>query len=137
MVVTALVQGILIGFGFWITDFSEPIMWGLIAILASFIPIIGAASCYVGAVVVLMAMGRGHAAILFLIYGLLIISNVDNVIKLLVMRGRMHIHPMLLFIALLGGVRAFGPIGIIFGPVLLALFLTTLRIYQREFTTSS
>jgi len=110
-------------------------MWGLIAVLAAFIPIIGAASCYIGAFAVLAAMGRMQAAVIFLLYGILIVSSIDNFIKPLVMRGRTRVHPVLLFVALLGGVRAFGPIGVVFGPVLLAVFLSSLRIYQREFTT--
>ncbi len=134
MIATAIVQGLLIGLGFWVVGFSEPLMWTLIAMLAAFIPIVGAASCYIGAVIVLLAMGRAHAAIMFLIYGFVFVSSVDNFIKPFAMRGKMRVHPVLLFIALLGGVRAFGPIGIIFGPVLLAVFLASLRIYQREFT---
>jgi len=136
MIATAIVQGLLIGLGFWIVGFPDSLMWCLIAILAAFIPIVGAASCYIGAVIVLLAMGRPHAAIIFLIYGILFVSSVDNFIKPFAMRGKMRVHPVLLFIALLGGVRAFGPIGIVFGPVLLAVFLASLRIYQREFTTS-
>jgi len=135
MITTALVQGLLIGAGFFVAGFSEALMWGLIAVLAAFIPIVGAASCYFGAFAVLAAMGRMHAAVIFLLYGILIVSSVDNFIKPLVMRGRTHVHAVLLFVALLGGVRAFGPIGVVFGPVLLAVFLASLRIYQREFTS--
>ncbi len=135
MVSVAVVQGLLIGLGFWVAGFSEPLMWGFIAVMASFVPIVGAASCYIGAVIVLLAMGKWHAAILFLLYGLIFISSVDNVIRPLLMGQQARIHPLLLFIALLGGVRVFGPIGIVFGPVLLAVFLASLRIYQREFTT--
>lgn len=136
MIANALVQGVLIGIGFLVAGFSDAIMWGMVAVLAAFIPIIGAASCYIAASLVLLAMGRPEAAIIFLIYGIGFVSTIDNVIKPLVMGGQMRVHPVLLFVALLGGVRVFGPIGIIFGPVLLALFLASLRIYQREFTTS-
>ena len=136
MIATAIVQGLLIGLGFSIVGFSEPIMWGLIAILAAFIPIVGAASCYIGAVIVLLAMGRVQAAIIFLIYGMVFVSSVDNIIRPLVIGSHVRLHPVLLFVALLGGVRAFGAIGIVFGPVLLAVFLASLRIYQREFTTA-
>lgn len=136
MIGTALLQGLLIGVGFWAAGFSNVIMWGIIAILAAFIPIIGAAVCYIGATAVLAAMGRWDAAALFLLYGVVVVSSVDNVLKPLAMRGVVKVHPVLLFVALLGGVRAFGPIGVVFGPVLLALFLASLRIYQREFATA-
>ena len=136
MIGTALMQGLLLGLGFWVAGFSNALMWGLIAILAAFIPIVGAASCYIGATAALAAMGRWDAAALFLLFGIGIVSSVDNVLRPLVMRGKVHVHPVLLFVALLGGVRAFGPIGVIFGPVLLAVFLASLRIYQREFASS-
>jgi predicted PurR-regulated permease PerM len=135
MISVAVIQGLLIGLGFWAAGFSEPVMWGFIAVPAAFIPIVGAASCYIGAVIVLLALGRWQAAIIFLIYGFVFVSSVDNIVRPLVMGGQARVHPLLLFIALLGGVRAFGPIGIVFGPVLLAVFLSSLRIYQREFTT--
>lgn len=133
MIATALIQGVLIGLGFLVAGFEEPVMWGLIAVLAAFIPIIGAAVCYLGGFSVLLAMGRWQAAVIFLAYGLIFVSSVDNIIKPLVMGSQVRIHPVLLFVALLGGVRAFGPIGIVFGPVLLAVFLSALKIYQREF----
>jgi predicted PurR-regulated permease PerM len=97
------------------------------------VPIIGAALSYIGVTIVLGAMGRWDAAVVFLLYGVVIVSSVDNVLRPLVMGQRMRVHPVLLFIALLGGVRAFGAIGMIAGPVLLAVFLAALRIYQREF----
>jgi predicted PurR-regulated permease PerM len=133
MIGTAVVQGILIGLGIEIAGFSNAEMWGMLAMLAAFIPIIGAALTYLTATAILASMGQWQAALLFLLYGVAIVSSVDNVLKPLVMGSRMRVHPVLLFVALLGGVRAFGAIGVIGGPVLLAVFLAALRIYQREF----
>lgn len=133
MIGTAVVQGALIGLGIQVVGFSNALMWGLVAVLAAFIPIIGAAICYLGVSAILAAMGRWEAALIFLVFGFGIVSSVDNVLKPLVMGNRMHVHPVLLFVALLGGVRVFGAIGIIAGPVLLAVFLSSMRIYQREF----
>ncbi len=133
MIGTALVQGLLIGIGIWVAGFTNALMWGVIAMLAAFIPIVGASAAYLVATLVLAVMGRWEAAVIFLLYGLVIVSSVDNVLRPMVMGNRMHVHPVLLFIALLGGVHAFGAIGIVAGPVLLAVFLASLRIYQREF----
>jgi predicted PurR-regulated permease PerM len=133
MIGTAIAQGLLIGTGIVAAGFSNAMMWGLLAMLAAFIPIIGAAIAYLTATAVLAAMGRWEAALLFFIYGVGIVSSVDNVLRPLVMGSRVRVHPVLLFIALLGGVRVFGGVGIIAGPVLLAIFLAALRIYQREF----
>ncbi|MFA4875690.1 MAG: AI-2E family transporter [bacterium] len=133
MIGTALAQGLLIGLGIWIAGFTNALMWGVIAILAAFIPIVGAALGYLGATAVLAAMGRWEAATAFFIYGIAIVSSVDNVLRPMLMGSRVRVHPILLFIALLGGVRLFGAIGVIAGPVLLAVFLASLRIYKREF----
>lgn len=130
---TALIQALLLTLGFSIVGFSNPWMWGLVSMIAAFMPIMGAASCYLVATAVLAAEGRWEAAGFFLLYGFGIVSSVDNFIRPLVMGTQMRVHPVLLFVALIGGVRAFGPIGVIFGPVLLAIFLAALRIYQREF----
>lgn len=131
--VTAIVQGILLGIGFWIAGFSHVASWGLIAVILSLIPVIGAASCYITATVVLLSAGNVKAAVLFIIYGAGIISTIDNVIRPIVMRGKANMHPLLLFVALVGAVRLLGPIGLLVGPVLLSIFLASLRIYRREF----
>lgn len=130
---TALVQGSLLGLGFWIVGFDQPYGWCLVAIILSIIPIIGAASCYITATAVLLSKGNAHAAILFLAFGVAIVSSVDNVIRPLIMRGTSHIHPLLLFVTLVGSVKLFGPIGLLVGPVLLSIFLSSIRIYRREF----
>lgn len=132
-VITAMVQGTLLGFGFWVAGFSQPTSWGLIAAILSIIPIIGASSCYLTATALLFAAGNVKGALLFLIFGLVVVSGVDNVIRPLVVRGASRMHPLLLFVVLIGGVRLFGPIGILVGPVLLSIFLASLRIYRREF----
>jgi predicted PurR-regulated permease PerM len=130
---TALIQALLLTLAFSVVGFANPWMWGLVAMIAAFLPIMGAASSYLVATIVLAAEGRWQASGLFLLYGFTIVSSVDNFIRPLVMGTQMRVHPVLLFVALIGGVRAFGPIGVIFGPVLLAIFLAALRIYQREF----
>lgn len=130
---TALFQGLLIGGGMWVAGFENAGMWTLIAIAISFIPIVGAAGFYTVTALTLGSMGRWDAGITFLVFGAVIVSSVDNFLRPLLMSGKMRVHPVLLFIALLGGVRTFGPIGALVGPVLLAVFLTSLRIYQREF----
>lgn len=134
---TALCQGLLIGGGMWVAGFANAGMWTLIAIVICFIPIVGAAGFYTATAITLAGMGRWEAGLAFFLFGALIVSSIDNFLRPLVMSGKMHVHPVLLFIALLGGVRAFGPIGVLVGPVLLAVFLTSLKIYQREFADNA
>ena len=132
-VITAMIQGALLGFGFWIAGFAQPTSWGLIAVILSIIPVIGASSCYLAATALLFAAGSVKGALLFLLFGLIVVSGIDNVTRPLIIRGGAKMHPLLLFVVLIGGVQLFGPIGILVGPVLLSIFLASLRIYRREF----
>ena len=76
------------------------------------------------------SMGRG---LFLLLWGLALVSTIDNVIKPVVMRGKVNVHPVLLALAIIGGSLWLGAIGFIIGPVIVALLLAMLRIYRREF----
>ena len=132
-VIVAIVQGTLLGVGFMVAGFSQPMSWGLIAVILSVIPIIGASSCYITATALLFAAGDVQGAIIFLLFGLLVVSSADNLMRPFIVRSASRMHPLLLFVVLIGGVNLFGPIGILVGPVLLAIFLASLGIYRREF----
>ncbi|OGQ45157.1 MAG: hypothetical protein A3I05_04965 [Deltaproteobacteria bacterium RIFCSPLOWO2_02_FULL_44_10] len=129
----AVVQGSLLGLGFWIVGFNHPYSWWPIAIILSVIPIIGAVSCYITASLILLATGQTEWSIAFFVYGVAIVSSVDNIIRPFLVRGTTRIHPVLLFVTLIGAAKLFGPIGIIVGPVLLSIFLAAVRIYRLEF----
>lgn len=131
--VIALAQGLLLGLAFFLAGFSQFYGWCLIAIILSLIPVVGAPSCYIVASAILFFSGSTKGAIIFLIYGFGVISTVDNLIRSLIVRGTARIHPLLIFVALIGAVRLLGPIGLLVGPVLLSIFLASLRIYRREF----
>ena len=130
---TAVVQGSLLGLGFWAAGFHQPYGWWLVAIILSIIPVIGAASCYLTATALLLSAGNVKGALAFMIYGFAIVSTVDNVIRSFIVRSSVRIHPLLLFVTLIGAVNLAGPIGLVAGPVLLSIFLASLRIYRREF----
>lgn len=133
MIVNAVVNGILIGLAFWVCGLPKPAMWGIVAIGFSLIPVVGAVMVWGGGVLVLLLQGQSNFAMGLLAFGLIIICQVDNVVKPLVMGNRVNIHPALLLIALLGGMNLFGPSGLVFGPVILALIAATFKIYQKEF----
>lgn len=133
MIVNAVMNGFLIGLAFWVCGLPSPFMWGIVAIGFSLIPVIGAPFIWGGGTIVLMLHGQTHYAVGMLLYGLIIIAQADNVIKPLVMGNKVNIHPALLLISLLGGMNLFGPSGLVFGPVMLALIAATFRIYQKEF----
>jgi predicted PurR-regulated permease PerM len=133
MIINAVANGILIGLAFWVCGLPKPVMWGIVAIGFSLIPVVGAVTIWGGGALVLLLHGQSQFAIGMTLYGLVVIAQVDNVVKPLVMGNKVKIHPALLLISLLGGVNLFGLSGLVFGPVMLALIMAAFRIYQEEF----
>lgn len=137
MIATSVAQGILIGIGFAIVGISNPLVWGLVAVGVTLIPVIGGPLMYLPAMAALFIGGRIGAGVFILIYGVGIVSMIDNVIKPIVMRGKVNVHPLLLALAIIGGGLWLGPIGIICGPLIVVLMLTMIKIYQREWSVVS
>jgi predicted PurR-regulated permease PerM len=133
MVTTAAAQGFLLGIGYWVAGISNPVVWGLVGVGVTLIPIIGGALMYVPPAIYLILTGSVGSGIFLLAFGICIVSMVDNVIKPLVMRGRMDIHPVLIAMSLIGGSVWLGPSGIIVGPLVLVLLVAMLRIYRKEY----
>lgn len=133
MVATSAINAVLMGLAFWVAPLPRPVVWGLVTFGLSFIPVVGAFSVWCGGAIYLLLLGQWGWALGLTLFGLVIIAQTDNIVKPLVMRGRVKIHPVLLLLGLLGGVQLLGPSGLIFGPVFIAILLAALRIYRREF----
>jgi predicted PurR-regulated permease PerM len=125
----ALVQGLLGGLSFWGLGLTSPVLWGTAMALFSFIPLGGTALIWVPAVLFLLATGQITRGIILLIIGVFVISSVDNFLRPLLVGAKTNIHPLLLFFAVIGGIQAFGMIGIIAGPLIVTLCLTLVEIY--------
>ena len=125
----ALIQGVLGGLAFWALRIASPILWGTAMALFSFIPLGGTAFIWIPAVVLLFIQGAVAKGIILLAIGVFIISSVDNFLRPLVVGAKTHIHPLLLFFTVIGGIQAFGMIGIITGPLIASLCLTLIEIY--------
>jgi len=132
MVVVPIVQGIVAGLGFWLFGVPHPLVWGVAVVFAAFVPLLGSPLGWVPAVVYLFYMGTTRSAIGLLIYGIVVISGIDNVVKPLILHGSAQIHPLLGFLSILGGAFAFGPLGFLVGPVVLSLVLSAIRIYRDD-----
>jgi len=117
---TALAQGIVAGIGFAIAGIPAPMLPALFTFFLSFIPF-GPPIVWIGASLWLLAMGRTGWAIFMAIYGLLVISSVDNLVKPYIISRGSRLPFIVMFIGVLGGVTAFGFIGIFLGPTLLAV----------------
>ncbi len=118
---TALIQGALVGIAFLIVGLPSPLVFGVVAALLALLPFAGTAIVWLPAVLVLAAQGRWVAAGFMLLWGALLVSLIDNFLKPLLISGRAEVATLTVFIGVLGGVTAFGAIGLFMGPVVLAL----------------
>jgi predicted PurR-regulated permease PerM len=131
---TSLVQAIAALVGYLIARVPHPFFFFAVTFVVAFIPAVGAASvCLVAAGIQLVA-GHPWAALFLAIYAFVVVGLVDNVVKPLLMKDSVQMHGAVLFFALLGGLAAFGAMGMLIGPLAVALFLAMLRIYQRDYS---
>jgi len=120
IVLTALAQGALAGLGYWVAGIDAPALWGAITALISLIPFVGPV-VWIGLSLALLANGETGAALGLFLWGALVVSWVDNLIRPIVISGPTRIPFLLVFLGVLGGVHAFGLIGLFLGPALLAV----------------
>ncbi|MGB6353249.1 MAG: AI-2E family transporter [Steroidobacteraceae bacterium] len=134
--VTALLQGILIGIGFSIAGLASPVVFGVLAALFSMLPVGGAAFVWGPAAIWLFIDGRWGDGIFMLGWGLLL-GGLDNVLRPMMISGRAKISALAVFIGVLGGIPAFGAIGIIAGPVALSLVLALIEFAEENRTPTA
>ncbi|MSQ91772.1 MAG: AI-2E family transporter [Gammaproteobacteria bacterium] len=128
-VVTAMIQGLLLGIGFAVVGLAAPVVFGVIGALLSIVPCGGTALVWVPAVGLLLFQGRYGAAIVLAVIGL-VVSTVDNFLKPLLISGRAVVPTLAVFIGVLGGLVAFGVIGMFLGPVVIALAIALVHFAQ-------
>jgi predicted PurR-regulated permease PerM len=121
--VTALVQGVLVGIGFAIAGLPSPVVFGILAALFALLPFAGTPVVWLPAVVVLAFQQRWLAAIFLLVWGTLLVATIDNVLRPYLVSGRAHVGTLSVFIGALGGIAAFGAVGLFVGPVIMALVI--------------
>ncbi|RJQ55900.1 MAG: AI-2E family transporter [Nitrospiraceae bacterium] len=125
-------QGALGGAAFWALGISSPVFWGTVMAILSFLPLVGTFLIWGPASVILVLTGSyGKGTGLFL-FGALIISSVDNILKPLIIGGKTKIHTLLVFFSVLGGIKFLGFLGFILGPLIAALCLSLFDMYTEE-----
>jgi predicted PurR-regulated permease PerM len=129
---TAVVQGTLVGMSFAFTGLPSPVVFGVLAMLAALVPLVGSSLVWVPAAFVLIAHNRVGAALFLAFWGLVVVSVVDNIVRPLVVSGRAQISTLPVLLGLVGGLATFGAIGIILGPVVIALALALFRFAEEE-----
>lgn len=133
MVVTAALQGLTAGLAFWVLGLPFALFLGLASSVASFIPLGGAALVWVPAMLYLFAQGLWQKGLFLLLWGVCVVSLLDNLLRPIVIGSKTEVSTFLLFFGILGGAQAYGPVGIFVGPVLLATLVVVLRIYREDF----
>ncbi|MCG6536129.1 MAG: AI-2E family transporter [Syntrophales bacterium LBB04] len=129
-VVVAVAQGIVGSIGYFSVGMPTPLLWGLATAITSFIPFIGSHIVWVPMCIYLLGTGHVPKAVILAAVGTFGIGLVDNVVRPLFIRGRAKMSFLLTFIAVLGGIEAFGLIGIIVGPLIIALYISLIAIVK-------
>lgn len=136
LVVTGGVQGILATAAFWTLGVPYPLFLGLLIAFLALIPIGGAVLVWLPSSAYLFFAGSWGKALTLFLWGALVISTVDNFLKPLLIGEKTKLPTLFLFLAILGGLVFYGFIGVFLGPVILALFLTLIEIYRKEYPSS-
>lgn len=129
----AIAQGIIALIGFFIFNIKDPFFWFVVVTVGSMIPFIGTLIGILPVFILTMSYGNNFEAWGILIYGLVVVGSTDNIIRLFVLKKLDNVHPLITLIGVIVGVPLFGFIGLIFGPLLISLFLVVVRIYKKEF----
>ncbi|MGZ5441881.1 MAG: AI-2E family transporter [Thermoanaerobaculia bacterium] len=139
---TGIAQGAVTGIGLAIAQVPGAGFWGAVAALLSLIPMVGAAAVWVPAAIYLVisaSMGSRPwwQAIFMIIWGALFVSLVDNVVRPWAMKGKAQLPAIPLLFAILGGLQAFGVVGLVIGPLVFSLLMSIVDIYKSSFTEKS
>jgi predicted PurR-regulated permease PerM len=129
-ITVAVVQGILGGIAFALLGISSPVIWGLAMFVSSFIPLVGTFLVWGPTAGYLMLQGEVLKGMILVAVGVVGISSVDNILRPLIIRGKMKMPTLVIFFSILGGIKLFGFIGFIMGPLVLALFISVVDILR-------
>lgn len=129
---TALVQGMIGGLGFFIVGIPG-FFWGAVMAVTSLIPFVGTALVWLPATAYLMITGQYWSGLFLLVWCLVLVSGIDNFIRPFLMRGEGGLPPFYVFLALIGGIKLFGLSGILYGPLVITFAAAILDLYKGEF----
>jgi predicted PurR-regulated permease PerM len=128
--VVAMIQGLVAGVGFTIFGVPHPAFWGSVAAFAALVPTLGTSLILIPSVLFLLFTGHMYAAVGLLIWGFFAVGLIDNMLAPYLVRRGTQIHSFFILLGVLGGVNLFGPIGILMGPLVIALFFALIDLYK-------
>ncbi|MBY0504658.1 MAG: AI-2E family transporter [Bryobacteraceae bacterium] len=130
MLAVVVGQGVLLTVGFALTGVRSPWLWGAVGGLASAIPVMGAPLVWVPVAVGFLVMGSYGKALVMALWGSLIVGSLDNIVRPWVVGSREKLHPIVVGLAAIGGTFSFGPLGILWGPLVVSLFVAVQKELQ-------
>jgi predicted PurR-regulated permease PerM len=136
-VITSAVQAVAALVGYLIARVPHPLFFAAVTFFVAFIPAIGAGAVCVAAALLLLATGHPYLAIFLGIWGVVVVGLVDNIVKPFLIKGDVEMNGALVFFSLLGGLAAFGAVGLLVGPLVISAFLALMRMYRRDFSGSA
>lgn len=126
----AVVQGATLAFGFWLFGFEDAVFWGVICAVLAFIPLLGPPLIFVPASIWGFTQGMDWQSVALLVYGFVVVINIDNILRLIIAKRVGDIHPIITVVGVIIGIPLFGVMGLVYGPLILAYFLICVRIYE-------
>ncbi|HYL13888.1 MAG TPA: AI-2E family transporter [Terriglobales bacterium] len=123
-------QGILMSLGFWVLGLPSPILWGLVTAVCSLLPIVGSFVVWGPTTMFLVISGHWGKGLILLFWSAAVVAQIDHLLRTWVISQRANMHPLLMFFALLGGVTAFGALGLFIGPVVVSVTLVALKMLR-------
>lgn len=128
-----LIQGFFGGMVFWLFGLPSAFLWGVIMGLLAFLPIIGIGVVFIPTAIYLILKGKIAVGIFFVVFYLVLSMGVEYIFKPKLVGQRVKMHPLLVFLAVIGGLKLFGIIGIIYGPLVVTCFMTLAEIYRTSY----
>lgn len=130
VVTIAALQGLLGGIAFWVLGIPSPILWAVLMTFLCMIPLAGSFLVWLPLAIYLMATGHWTKAVLLILWGALVVSTIDNFLRPKLLRNQTRLHELFVFFSVLGGISVFGLLGIVLGPVVLAITIGLLQTFR-------
>lgn len=131
--IISIVQGALVGVGFLIFGLRDPFFWSVISIFLSFLPVVGPPLVFVPAGLIAWSNGDTVAGAGIILWGFILVTNIDNVMRMFIARRIADSHPLITIIGVVIGLPYFGILGLVFGPLLLSYFILLVNMYQTRY----
>ncbi|MCW3089213.1 MAG: hypothetical protein JWP81_282 [Ferruginibacter sp.] len=135
--IICLVQGVFAAIGYLIFGVSDWALWGFVTGVFAFFPLVGTMIIWVPLVIYLYSVDRNFTATGLMIYSIVVTGNVDYITRLGLMKKIGNVHPMITVLGVIVGLKLFGFMGLIFGPLLISYFIILVKIYMNEFATNA